>query len=1005
MDDFSISKTTGTTGSWSSVISVNGNSYTIEGLSEGVGYEVQVQGVCDAQSQSNWVNTTFTTPSYCEMVPTDLTVELTDNSAELSWTGFQDSYTLQYRIPAFDGYYINEPLTPDNIGDWGTYNIVDNSSFYYTDDTQTDVCWAFYYGTSAQYLFSPDFPRPTQQAVTLTFDYKVRSASYPETFEVLYFVGDDLVEEDPVTVTNTDWEQYTSQVPVGATGFVIAYLSNNMYVLYLDNFVISSDEPVTEGTDWVSVTSDGNTLSLAFSELESESLYEWQVQGANCDGNGGTTDWSASSFFTTPEIPDILVESITASDITMFVGEEVTINPTVLPAEASQVVTYTSDNEDVATVDADGVVIGVAAGTAHITIAATDGSGISTTIEVTVSNVAVTEITATPTEITMITGETAQISYTVAPENATDASVTFTSADETIATVDANGVVTGVTVGETTITIASVSNPEVTTEITVTVTSNPNAVQFTVNVPATAQPGDVITVEAYMAAPTSGNYDGFTSLGVHLYYDNTAFQHTADPTYGAVGNACMMKQFSYPSDGVVRVAFVQPAGSPTTVTGLLFSMEFTVLAEAELGNSYTFYVEPMDAANFTCNYNNGQPATQIPYEFTPSTVTIAAYTLHITGYTNNGGYYLIASPIGTVDPTEVTNMITPNDDSNNRTYDLYRFQQDPEDNLEWRNYRKGVFDLEVGKGYLYAHRTDVDLVFTGSAISESTYEVPLTKVAASAGLEFPDWNLVGNPFAEIAHIAEGHPFYTLDVSGAYTLVSDGSQTIESMQGVFVVAEENEDHITFVKGEPSAKSPKVTLNVGNGTESGVIDRAIVCFGETRQMPKFQFDRNSTKVYIPVEGKEYALVRGEEMGELPVNFKAESNGTYSLNFSSEIVEFAYLHLIDNKTGNDVDLLKTPSYSFEAKTTDYESRFKLVFATGDNSNDDNFAFFSNGSFVINNEGEAELQVIDVMGRILSSETINGCTNVNVNGAAGVYMLRLINGDNVKVQKVVVK
>ena len=32
----------------------------------------------------------------------------------------------------------------------------------------------------------------------------------------------------------------------------------------------------------------------------------------------------------------------------------------------------------------------------------------------------------------------------------------------------------------------------------------------------------------------------------------------------------------------------------------------------------------------------------------------------------------------------------------------------------------------------------------------------------------------------------------------------------------------------------------------------------------------------------------------------------------------------------TGNDIDLLSTPSYSFEARTTDYENRFKLVFAT---------------------------------------------------------------------------
>ena len=106
----------------------------------------------------------------------------------------------------------------------------------------------------------------------------------------------------------------------------------------------------------------------------------------------------------------------------------------------------------------------------------------------------------------------------------------------------------------------------------------------------------------------------------------------------------------------------------------------------------------------------------------------------------------------------------------------------------------------------------------------------------------------------------------------------------------------------------------------------------------------------------------------------------------------------------TGNDIDLLATPSYSFEAKTTDYESRFKLVFATGNNDNDA-FAFYSNGSFVINTEGNATLQVIDINGRILKSESINGCTNVNVKAAAGVYMLRLVNGNDVKVQKVVVR
>lgn len=76
-------------------------------------------------------------------------------------------------------------------------------------------------------------------------------------------------------------------------------------------------------------------------------------------------------------------------------------------------------------------------------------------------------------------------------------------------------------------------------------------------------------------------------------------------------------------------------------------------------------------------------------------------------------------------------------------------------------------------------------------------------------------------------------------------------------------------------------------------------------------------------------------------IPVYFKVEESGTYTLSFNAEGVNFAYLHLIDNLTGKDVDLLAGASilretsgatgsaaYTFEAKTTDSESRFKLVF-----------------------------------------------------------------------------
>lgn len=67
--------------------------------------------------------------------------------------------------------------------------------------------------------------------------------------------------------------------------------------------------------------------------------------------------------------------------------------------------------------------------------------------------------------------------------------------------------------------------------------------------------------------------------------------------------------------------------------------------------------------------------------------------------------------------------------------------------------------------------------------------------------------------------------------------------------------------------------------------------------------------------------------------------------------------------------------------------------------------FAFFNNGNWIILNEGRATLQVIDLTGRVLSSEPIEGSTQVSIQQPAGIYLVRLVNRDDVKVQKVVVK
>lgn len=91
-----------------------------------------------------------------------------------------------------------------------------------------------------------------------------------------------------------------------------------------------------------------------------------------------------------------------------------------------------------------------------------------------------------------------------------------------------------------------------------------------------------------------------------------------------------------------------------------------------------------------------------------------------------------------------------------------------------------------------------------------------------------------------------------------------------------------------------------------------------------------------------------------------------------------------------------------------TDYAERFNLVYATttGITEGDQPFAFISNGNIVITDtDDDATLQIIDVMGRVIVSSDGHTRSIPTVGMVLGVYVLRLIKGDDVRVQKVVVR
>ena len=948
----------------------------LTGLIPETTYFARVKAICGGiDGESLYSNTvSFTTGIAC-FAPTNVTASnVTNNSAVVSWTGEAESFNLRYgTIEGFKyGFEDAEPWNYTNFSPCTVYDgdgygtgAINNVTFenqHYTgafiafqngvtanaDSHGGDAFGACFYATTApnnDYFILPAIT--IENGYVFRFWAKSYSSSYLESFRAGVYNGNGNLTTVLGSITNVPnaWTAYTYDLSsyAGQTiQLAINCNSNDKFAFFIDDIFVGNPNPT-----W-SEPITGVTSPYTLTGLDGYTDYEVQVQG-NCGSFDGLSQWSSTTFQTLDDCTVPFSQSttdITPSGATLnWDGLQSNYNVRYRIAYNSREQTTESFSGYTA-VDYDDTGVlptgwkGYSSGTLpHIS----NNSKLGTSHDI--ISMGGGQGGSDNFLYMYSNGTSPYTSYTILPKISHLISVSFDYAFENASNGTLSvGYCTGNTSGSSFVAFNDVTMNATTSNTHITLTAN-----------------DIATIN---------QHDGYLAFRWVCQSTSSWFSTT---NYGvAIDNVTL--EYAYTDSEWTTETNVT---SPLAINGLIHSGE------------YEWQVQGVD-----CDGNGGTT------EWSASTIftTLAAYVKHINPYTSDGGYYLIASPVGQINPSEVGGML-------DNDYDLYYFDQTQD--MEWINYKAGEgssnagFDLVPGKGYLYANSGNngegVDLVFARTAYTGSG-DVTLT---LKTGTEFEGINLVGNPFADTAYI--DRDFYRLDYGGAEVMTEASSGAIEPMEGVFVYAQSDDETMTFTTTNPGKKASRLVLNLTNDNE--VVDRAMVRFGEGRMLPKFQLNENSTKVYMTVEGKEYAVVYSDEMGQVPVGFKAETNGRYTFDFSSEEVSLSYLHLIDNMNGNDIDLLQTPSYSFDAKTTDYENRFKLVFATGNNDNDDNFAFFSNGSFVINNEGEATLQVIDINGRILKSESINGSANVNVKAAAGVYMLRLVNGNDVKVQKVVVR
>ncbi|MBQ0128747.1 MAG: hypothetical protein KBT57_02820, partial [bacterium] len=372
---------------------------------------------------------------------------------------------------------------------------------------------------------------------------------------------------------------------------------------------------------------------------------------------------------------------------------------------------------------------------------------------------------------------------------------------------------------------------------------------------------------------------------------------------------------------------------------------------------------------------------------------------NINGYgTSEDGWYMIASPV--TDNTNVTNLTF-------NTYNLFTF--DGSEVLEWRTQHDNPA-ISHKTGYLYGNQEGTTLEFKGT-LAGTTDATVLTLADGGEGMEFPGFNMIGNPYPCNAYITDSY----LRTNALGNGFLPGTGAIAPCESVFVDAANDGQTVTFSKTPTRISFVSLTVAKNRGIAD---DRVIVRFDDSRNLEKFMFNESNTKLFIPQNDKEFAVVsaaensKQDEVTEIPVSFKASEKGTYTISFDMEDVSAEYIHLIDNLTGADVDLLaayanlkNSASYTFEAKPSDYASRFKLVFKVSNDDSTDStswFAYLSNGNLVIENiEGQATMQIIDVLGRVLNTEIVSGSYNKAHGLRAGLYIISL----NGKTQKIVVE
>lgn len=378
---------------------------------------------------------------------------------------------------------------------------------------------------------------------------------------------------------------------------------------------------------------------------------------------------------------------------------------------------------------------------------------------------------------------------------------------------------------------------------------------------------------------------------------------------------------------------------------------------------------------------------------------------------NKTGWQFIASPM--------KNALTANFETEGVGYDLFKYDGDvaTTEDLEWINY-KGHDDFETefqqGYGYMASYHTEDIAEFQGLLNYESTYRFSdhLKYHGDDSKAQIDNFYLLGNPFTfdmdwnkiSATNLATGYAVITTDGNWSYAT----SGKIKAGDGFFVKVTAEDPILNYNVHVSNTRSVNFDnesnfINIIASSKTGK-DNVIINFANDGEgFDKLEnFNNSIAEIYVKENDRRYGILNYDEnVEEVELYFNAHKMGEYTINAISN-ADYASVVLVDRLTGNETNLLDK-SYTFKAMTNDNHDRFVLKLSN-EVVEDESFVYRSGDELIIKAEGN--VQVLDIMGRVVYNGTIvNDNHRIDVSAFnSAAYIIRVVNANEVKTQKVVI-